>query len=179
MKKILSIFIIILIAFNAYSQSVNQHQYLKTANNQTTFQKVYTITQLSSYQIEKLIICSYFKDIEDIEISDNAFRGKIKNIFIDPILYGYKLHRVAIYINSPFNADVLITWKNGKYKVIVYNMYFDPSKKLNKALFGNEHITCDWIYNDTYIANKHEVISLGFVIEKYLSELFILDTKEW
>jgi len=180
MKKTILLLNIVLLCITSYSQ--NPYEYLMNESSQIVFEKVYNLDSLNSNDIEILLTASTFKDVSDIEKMQDVIRGKIKNVLIDYKKYGYTWANTANYVKYPFYADVLMVWKNGKYKVTVNNMRFEiPSIGMMNAF----SMTCSeaLIKKKTgELETKKIIVDSGIIIEKYLSDIFIVSNiqkKEW
>lgn len=154
-----------------------QYQYLKLENAQVSFEKVYSVESLTSSVIEKVLSNEVpkLKDLKGVQKSQDTIIAKIANTFIDYKKYGGRWRNTDVFMNYHFSGDVLISWKDGKYKVRVSNMYFsknDLDKIKCSDMFTKSH--------RTQFGTRRIQINSGQYIEKYLADLFLIkqDKKE-
>jgi len=152
-----------LCATMAFGQS--PYKYLKLENSQIYFEKVYLVDSLKASEVEKLLFLKLPSMVVNLDkITDFIITAKINNIHIDFQKYGGKYYGVWERITFPFDAEVFITWKEGKYKVIASNMYL-----------GGGSLSEDFTTKKDYtkLDTNSLLISAGQIIEQYLADLFL------
>jgi hypothetical protein len=157
---------------------LSQYSNLKLENSQFIFDKNYEVDSISSLEIENLIKTGLprLNGITMIQIYKGFITAKIDGIFIDYKKYGGRWGSTLAALNHPFYADLTILWKDGKYKVLVSNMYFNVN--------GFGIIKCHDLFinkQGNELRDGVDVIKAGVYIEKHLSDLFKLNPKliEW
>ena len=159
---------LMLFPFNSRSQFNN----LKLEKGQVYFEKEYTLDSIDITSVEKLLTMNVpkIKDVSDFNKSVDFITAKLKDAYIDYKKYGGKWGNTWAVLNHPFFGDVSIIWKDQKYRVTITNMYF------NTAGFGI--MKCSDMFaikNATEFTNSKISIKSGEYVEKYLSDLFLIN----
>ncbi|PAC29261.1 hypothetical protein [Flectobacillus sp. BAB-3569] len=163
MKKLL--FILLLISFSSKSQYNN----LFIESRNIYFEKIYKLDSVSQENIKSNLISAIpkIKDITNIQEHSTFITAKLNRTHIDYKKYGGKFFSTAAFLNHPFFCDILVEWKDGRYRVTATNMFFneDGLGKMNTSdLLLSE--------NGEEINKKKLAIEAGKYIENYLSDLF-------
>lgn len=148
-----------------------QYDNLKLENGQVYFEKVYSVDSSDAYSIERLLTMNVpkLKDVNDFNKTSDIITAKIKDALIDYKKYGGKWGNTAAFLNHPFFGEISIVWKDQKYRVTVSNMHF------NTAGFGI--MKCSDLVTKkrgTELETSKGMITAGQYIEKYLSDLFLI-----
>lgn len=162
-------FIALLIALVTVSISSirAQYQYLTHNNGKEVFVCVYDIEGLSENEIEKLLTSSIprIPGFTDFYKSEGIITGKIENVRLDLDQYGCRKGNTSAMVYNPFFANVVIEWKEGRYRVTMSNMEFrhrslgsfrDPFSK-----------------KDRFLTSK-TILRSGACFEQYFRDLFTL-----
>jgi len=149
-----------------------QYQYLKLENSQIFFEKIYSIDSLANNGIKKLLLKEVpnLKDLKGFQNSKDTIIAKIENTFIDYKKYGGRWSNTDAFMNYPFSGDILIVWGDGKYKVMVSNMYFNKKGSSDK-------IKCSDLFTKdkrTRFGTRKIGISSRKYLEKYLADIFLI-----
>ena len=146
---------------------------LKLENKQIVFEKVYVLDSLESSKVEKLLTLNIPKiqDLTGFSKTNEIIIAKIANATIDYRKYGGKWGNTSTILNYPFYCDVLIVWKDQKYRVTISNMYFSGNPlgtvKLSEIFTSNKGTEFD----SSKIAKR-----ALYYIDSYLSDLFKIST---
>jgi hypothetical protein len=156
----------------------SQYSNLKLESSQLIFEKIYELDSASSEEIEKLIkeATPRTNGITDFQKSEDIVTARIDGIFIDYKKYGGRWGNTPAVLNYPFFGDLTILWKEGKYRVIVTNMYFKTD--------GFGIMKCSEIFlknRGTELRTGTDAVTAGMYIEKHLSDLFLFNpiVTEW
>ncbi len=149
-----------------------QYDYLKLDNSQVKFEKVYTLDSLSTEEMENTLL-SNIPNFQKFSMSsklDGKIIGKIEGSRVDVTKYGGKKMKESAFLGYPFYGDVLIEWKEGRYKVSVYNIYWMTS--------GFGRMDGDMLFTNrqkTELSTKPIAIRAGGFLEKHLEDLFTIN----
>lgn len=165
MKRFIAL-LIIAVTMSANSTNA-QYQHLAHINGKEVFVCVYDIEGLSENEIEKLLTSSIprIPGFVDFYKSEGIITGKIEKAQLDLDQYGCRWGNTSAMVHNPFFANVVIEWKEGRYRVTMSNMEFrhrslgsfrDPFSK-----------------KDRFLTSK-TILRTGACFEQYFRDLFTL-----
>lgn len=107
------------------------YKHLKIENRSAIFEKVYVVED-STINVERALTLNVpkIKGFSDYNKTNEIITGKINAVDVDYRKYGGKWANTWTYIIHPMYADVVIVWKEGKYRVTVSNIRFVASTSL-------------------------------------------------
>lgn len=174
--KIINILLLVLI-FAGLDLSAQDSPYksYKIDNGQLIYQQVYecdtmkadAISTMLSSEVPKIKgLKGYYKD-------GTVITAEFKNAMIDYRMMGGKWGSTPILLNSPFDANVTIEWKDYKYRVTISNIVFHSAfgeTDLGSLLTKRKYSMWD---------NSNGARQVGDFTERYYTTLFwISPTKD-
>lgn len=178
-----SFFLLVLLVncLNLFGQENSNSIYsnLKIESKTIIFEKIYSKDSVSIDSLTKLINFSLgvVPQIEGLQKSGEGFVGRLKNCSFDNSLYDGSYMSRIICLNHPMFATFSIQIKEGRYRVVVSNIYFlvnlptagvfNTIAKLEDALMKKD--------KEKFSA-KPMNIRAGEYLQKYLSAMFQLKT---
>jgi len=144
-----------------------QYQYLTHDNGKEVFVCVYDVEGSDASEIEKLLTSSMprIPGFTDFYKSEGIITGKIENIRIDLEQYGCRKGNTSAMVYNPFFANVVIEWKEGRYRVTMSNMEF---RHRSLGSFRDP-----FSRGDKFITSK-TLLRSGACFEQYFRDLFTL-----
>lgn len=165
MKRIITL---IIMAVTISANSINaQYQYLTHNNGKEAFVCVYDVEGSDANEIEKLLTSSIprIPGFTDFYKSEGIITGKIENIRIDLEQYGCRMGNTSAMVYNPFFANVVIEWKEDRYRVTMSNMEFrDRTLGAFRDPFSRK---------DRFLTGK-TILRSGACFEQYFRDLFAL-----
>ncbi len=148
-----------------------QYSNLKLDENQLFYEKVYQVDSIPFPEMERFVFdgVSKINGLTNIVKTEGMLVAKLTDIYIDYRKYGGKWANTAAYLNHPFNADISIVWKDGRYKVTANNMLF----RTGSSAFGDVKCLVILVSDGQFKTNKL-ITTSGKYIEQYLSEIFLI-----
>lgn len=179
MKNIFITPILVFSFFVSFAQNENPYKYFKTENNQFVYEAIFSMDSLNSSQIESLLLSNLpmAKSVTNVKSSNGIITANFVNLIIDWRKFGGTLTGSTMFMRDPFNGNIIIQIKNGKYKVIVNSLMCNISlaaplsnqieNKLNsiETLFLN--------YKMEY-KTKESIVDAGKVMELQLNDIFTI-----
>lgn len=170
------LWIIVLLCLNAHIHAQSPpYEYLKMENRDVLFERVYLIDSLSAGQLNSLLVNELPKasGVKDIKIASDFISAKLETT-IDYRKHGMKWSASPPILNHPFFAEVSFNWKDGRYRVICSNMYF------NTAGFGKIDMKTFLLKKQSAFDTRPNIIKTGEMIERHLNDLFqFSQKKDW
>lgn len=152
------------------------HNYI-LFEGQVKFEKVYEVDSLSGDELGALLTRTVpmINGVTDFRKEDGLITAMLKNAKIDYKRYGARWGTTPILLNHPFNANISILWKDGKYKATLTNITFIAPNigyvKLDEMLTRKKGTQWDRARGATQI---------GGLTEQYFIDLFKLrKSAEW
>lgn len=105
----------------------NPYQYFKLTDGIVTFEKVYEVSDTNT-NVERLLTLNVPKipGIFEYNKTNEIITAKLKGVEIDYKKFGGKWANTWTAVLHPMYADVIIVWKDRKYRVTVSNIIFIP-----------------------------------------------------
>lgn len=166
MRKIL--IILLFLPLFSFGQE-NPYQYFKLNNGTVSFEKVYEVKD-TTVDIERLLTLNIpkIKNIRDYNKTGEIITARIGEAEIDYKRYGGKWANTWLYVIHPMYADVIIVWKDRKYRVTVSNIIFIPYGSRFSLNFSEDMLKKKGTMFDT----KEIVVRSSKYVESTLSEMF-------
>lgn len=148
-----------------------QYENLKFEDKRIYYEKVYIMDSISASKIESLLagFLPTVNGFADFTKTPDIITGKLDKIYIDYKKYGGKWGNTLLHLNHPFTGSVSAYWKDGRYRILVTNMFF-MTDGFGKVTL--EEVATN-LKGDQLRTSKPIVNGLQYV-EKYLSDLFIM-----
>ena len=124
MNKLL--FLLLLLSISKIYAQDSPYKSYKLADGQLLYEQVYTCDTMKSDQIGKMLSTEVpkIKGLTDFRKESEVITGRLKNAMIDYRKYGGKWSNTPVLLKNPFDANVTIEWKDGKYRVTLSNIIF-------------------------------------------------------
>lgn len=153
---------------------------IKISNAKVYFEKVYNLEGLSKDEVDS-VLHSFIPGIASISQyseNKNSITARFEKAEMPLRKYGLRGFTSSYLIQSPFNANISIESKDGKYKVIVSGIYFDSG---NSLTIGGVSGKIDGTFEDiAYLKGKSRLVTPtneqrfreAKAFERYLSDTF-------
>lgn len=159
------------------SELVSPYKDYKLEGGQLLFDRVYMADSMKGELLGKILAKSIpqLKGLTDFRIHNDVITCRFYNAMIDYKRMGHKWGTTPILLNNPFDANVTIVWKDGKYKVTLSNIIFKAQS------FGHTEL-------DIMLTRKKKTawdtragaMRIGEYTEQYFTDLFkIKEDSDW
>lgn len=162
---------------NAISLSVNKtpldtiYQYLKKANNQIIFEKIYFLDSIKIEEVERNLISkiSEIYLLQSFKKSSKIISFPLKNVKIDYNKYGLNKLTMNPILDFPMSCNISVIFKDEKCIITASDIFF---KVVN---YGEQRLT-DHILNDKLLFDDNIIVTmLGKCVESFFLDEFNFD----
>ena len=156
MKQLFSL-IFFLMTVNAYSQNFD---FDKSGN--LIWQCTYNTDMTSSELHKSLCVCSHLRDVEKVD--STFYIATLKRSKVSYEDFGYKRMQLPLYVvnNDIESADVIIQYKEGKYRITLKNINLASLTGMNYGTLHDMAIGEDGYFTDLFMKDARNIYHLNF-----------------